>query len=90
MGTIAKTATVRARVAPGLKADAERVLGELGLNPTAAITMLYEQIVRRHAIPFAVALPNATTRAAMRDAEAGTVTRGGSADTLFAQLDADD
>jgi len=90
VATTAKTATVRARVAPGLKAEAERVLADLGLNATAAITMLYEQIVRRHAIPFTVELPNATTRAAMRDAEAGAITRAGSADNLFAQLDADD
>ena len=87
---MAKTATVRARVAPGLKEEAEGVLAELGLNATAAITMLYEQIVRRHAIPFAVSLPNATTLAAMRDTEAGRVTQPGNSAALFAQPDADD
>ena len=88
---MSKSATVRARLEPALKAEAEEVLSELGLNPTVAITMYYEQIVRRQGIPFDVALPNATTRAAMRDAESGAgVTRSRSKRELFAQLDADD
>lgn len=88
---MAKTATVRARVEPGLKEQAEGVLSELGLNPTAAITLYYEQIVKRHGIPFAVSLPNATTRRAMRDAEAGRdVTRASDLDDLFEQLDSDE
>lgn len=88
---MAKTATVRARVEPALKQQAEGVLGELGLNPTAAITMLYEQIVMRHGIPFEVLLPNAATLKAMRDAESGRgVTRARSAREFFAGLDADD
>ena len=45
------------------------MLGELGLNATTAITMYYEQIVRRHAIPFDVSLPTKTTLDAMHDAE---------------------
>ena len=88
---MSKSATVRARLEPGLKAEAEAVLVDLGLNPTAAITMYYEQIVKRHAIPFEVALPNATTRRAMRDAETGRgVTRARNTADFFRRLDADD
>lgn len=88
---MAKSATVRARVEPRLKEAAEQVLGELGLNPTAAITLYYEQIVRRHAIPFEVSLPNTTTLAAMRAAETGSgVTGAAGTDDLLAQLDADE
>lgn len=88
---MSKTATVRARVEPDLKAEAEEVLGKLGLNPTAAITMYYEQIVKRRAIPFEVALPNTKTRRAMRDAETGRdVTRARDTADFFRQLDADD
>jgi DNA-damage-inducible protein J len=87
---MAKTATVRARVEPQLKDEAEGVLQELGLNPTAAITLYYEQIVKRHGIPFDVALPNAVTRRAMRAAESGRVTRAKSSDELFAKLDGDE
>lgn len=68
---MAKSATVRARVAPQLKARAERVLEKLGLSATSAITLYYEQIVLRRGIPFDVALPSATTLRAMRDAESG-------------------
>ncbi len=68
---MAKSATVRARVAPDLKVRAERVLEKLGLSATTAITLYYEQIVLRRGIPFDIALPNATTRRAMRDAETG-------------------
>lgn len=88
---MAKTATVRARVEPRLKEQAEEVLGELGLNPTAAITLYYEQIVKRHGIPFPVSLPNAITRRAMRDAEEGRdLTRATDIDSFFEQLDADE
>lgn len=87
---MAKTATVRARVEPALKHKAEDVLEQLGMSPTTAISMFYEQITLRHALPFDVALPNATTQAAMADAEAGRVTRAEDAKSLLAQLDADD
>lgn len=88
---MSKTATVRARVEPTLKEKAEGVLGELGLNATTAITLYYEQIVRRHAIPFDISLPNAATLSAMRDAETGIgVTRTQDATALLATLDSDD
>ena len=87
---MSKTATVRARVEPALKAEAEEVLEGLGLNPTAAITLYYEQIALRHALPFAISLPNATTRRAMADAKSGhEMTRARNAKDLFAQLDND-
>lgn len=85
-----KTATVRARLEPALKEEAEEVLVELGLNPTTAITLYYQQIVKRHAIPFLISLPNAKTLRAMRDAESGHVTRARSVDDLFVQLDSDE
>lgn len=88
---MSKSATVRARVEPMLKEQAESVLGELGLNATTAITLYYEQIVRRHAIPFEISLPNATTLSAMRDAETGNgLTRAQDAAALLAALDSDD
>ena len=86
---MARTATVRVQMAPELKADAERVLSALGLSPSTAITQLYQQIVRHQAVPFWVGIPNATTSAAMGEAEAGAVTRARSPKELFAGLDAD-
>ena len=84
---MAKSATVRARVAPQLKARAERVLERLGLSATSAIKLYYEQIVLRRGIPFEVALPNATTLRAMRDAASGRgLARVSSAAALRARL----
>ena len=88
---MSKTATVRARLEPTLKEQAEGVLGELGLNATTAITMYYEQIVRRHAIPFDISLPTKMTRDAMHDAETRHgLTHVRNAAELFTALDRDD
>lgn len=86
-----KTATIRARVEPELKAEAEAMLEELGLSPTTAITLFYRQVVRQQGLPLELRVPNATTRAAMLDARAGrNVTHASSVDDFFAKLDADD
>jgi DNA-damage-inducible protein J len=53
---MAKTETIRARVEPALKQRAESILDRLGVTPTAAITMLYRQIVLRKGLPFDVSL----------------------------------
>jgi len=53
---MAKTATIRARAEPDLKAEAEAVLTELGLTPTQAITLFYRGIVRERGIPFPLRL----------------------------------
>lgn len=68
---MSKTETIRARVEPELKHDAEAVLRALGMTPTEAITMFYRQVTLHGGLPFDVRLPNAETRAAMRDAEKG-------------------
>ena len=66
-----KTAMVRARMEPGLKTDAERVLAAVGLSPTEAIRLFYRQIALRGGLPFEVRVPNAATRAAMAEARKG-------------------
>ena len=49
---MAKTATIRARLEPDLKQEAERILSTLGLSPTAAITLFYRQVTLQHGLPF--------------------------------------
>ena len=66
-----KTATITTRVEPELKKSAEIVLEKLGVNTTDAITMFLSQVVLHRGLPFDVRLPNATTRAAIRELEAG-------------------
>jgi DNA-damage-inducible protein J len=68
---MAKSETIRARVEPELKREAEAVLKALGLNASEAITLFYRQVALRRGLPFEIKLPNETTRAAMRDALEG-------------------
>lgn len=68
---MAKTETIRARVEPELKHQAEGVLRELGLSATEAITLFYTQVAMRRGLPFDVKIPNADTVEAMRQAESG-------------------
>ena len=83
-----KTSMIRARTEPSLKAKAEAVLEKLGLSPTTAINLFYRQVVAHRGLPFDVKLPNAVTRKAMRDAQAGRkLTRGADVDDLIAELD---
>jgi DNA-damage-inducible protein J len=84
-----KSAMIRARVEPDLKERAEAMFEELGLSPTTAITLFYRQVVQFEGLPFPLRIPNAATRRAMRDAEAGrNLIRAGSMDELRAKLDA--
>ena len=57
-----KTAMIRARTEPALKAKAEATLKKLGLSPSAAINLFYRQIVEHRGLPFLVKLPNRATR----------------------------
>jgi DNA-damage-inducible protein J len=68
---MAKTETIRARIEPELKRQAEAVLKALGLNASEAITLFYRQVALRRGLPFEIKLPNETTRAAIRDALEG-------------------
>jgi DNA-damage-inducible protein J len=62
---------IRARVEPELKQEAEAVLHELGLTSSEAVTLFYRQLALQRGLPFAVRLPNAETREALRQAVAG-------------------
>ena len=57
-----KTATIRARTEPSLKADAERVFRKLGISSSEAINLFYSQVRLRKGLPFPVEIPNAVTR----------------------------
>jgi DNA-damage-inducible protein J len=66
-----KSATVRARIEPHLKREAEDLLEELGMSATQAITLFYRQITLRKGLPFDVVIPNATTRRTLESTDAG-------------------
>lgn len=84
------TAKVQARIAPGLKARAERVLEALGISPTDAIRMFYRQVDLQQGMPFALKIPNETTLEAIREAEHPEKLESYSTvDELFDSLDED-
>lgn len=62
--------TVRARIDPAVKKEAEAVLCELGLTLSDAIRMLMIRIAKDKALPLPVKVPNASLLAAMREADA--------------------
>lgn len=59
---MSRTVTVRARMAPGLKAEVEGLLEQLGVTTTDAINMFFSQIRLRKGIPFPIDLPSKSPR----------------------------
>ena len=79
---------IRARVSSSLKTEVDEILAELGLNSSEAIRLFYRQVALRKGLPFRVNIPNAMTRKALRDAEAGqNMTDYTSVDEMFKDLD---
>ena len=66
-----KEAYINARVDKQLKARAEKVLAQVGVSTTDAVTMLLHQIVLRQGLPFEVRMPNPETISAMEELDAG-------------------
>jgi len=84
---MAKTATIRARIEPELKSEAEEILTRLGLNATQAIGLFYRQLVLQKRIPLDLALPNATTRQTFEETDRGeNLVYCDDADDMFEKL----
>ena len=64
----AKTRMIHARIDPKLKESAERVFSTLGISTTEAIRLFLKQVELHKGLPFPLAIPNAQTIAAMREA----------------------
>lgn len=83
-----KTAIIRARTEPKIKADAERVFRKLGMTSTEAITLFYTQVGLRKGLPFPVEIPNAATRRTFEKSDRGEDIRTfKSTDELFEDLE---
>lgn len=68
---MAKTATVRARIEPVIKKEAENVLRRIGMSPSDAINVFYRRVARGKGIPFSLNVPTAETRKAITNAHKG-------------------
>jgi len=82
-----KVTEIRSRIEPDLKENATRVLAACGLNISDAVRLFLRQVVAQNGLPFEVKAPNATTRAAMEEADAGNLPRFGSVQELFDDLE---
>ncbi|MBN8913236.1 MAG: type II toxin-antitoxin system RelB/DinJ family antitoxin [Rhizobiales bacterium] len=83
-------AVVRARIDKKVKAKAARVLEQMGLTVSDAIRLMMIRTASEKALPFQVKVPNAKTRAAMKEAEGGKLKTARNSRDLLVDLNADD
>ena len=62
-------ATINIRVDDELKENTEKVLSELGLGMTSAITIFLKAVVRTNGIPFPLEIPNDKTLKAFKEVD---------------------
>ena len=81
---------VRARIDAGTKARAADALEAMGLSVSDAIRLLMLRVADEKRLPFEVRVPNAKTRRAMAELEAGKGKRFRSMKGLMDDLHAND
>lgn len=81
---------VRARIDADTKERAAEALEAMGLSISDAIRLLLRRIADERRLPFEVEVPNAITRKAIAELEAGQGKRFASIDELMADLRAED
>jgi DNA-damage-inducible protein J len=81
---------VRARIDTNTKERAAEALEAMGLSISDAIRLLMLRIADERRLPFEVKVPNATTRKAMAELEAGKGKRFANVEALMTDLHADD
>jgi DNA-damage-inducible protein J len=77
---------VRARIDAATKDKATEALARMGLSVSDAIRLLLVRIAADEAFPFPIKTPNARTRAAIAELEAGKGKKFDSANELFEDL----
>jgi DNA-damage-inducible protein J len=85
-----KETYVRARIDMSTKARAEDALAAMGLSVSDAIRLLMLRVADEQRLPFDVKVPNAKTRKAMAELEAGKGRRVANVKALMADLNARD
>ncbi|MCL2644195.1 MAG: type II toxin-antitoxin system RelB/DinJ family antitoxin [Betaproteobacteria bacterium] len=81
---------VRARIDSDTKERAANALEAMGLSISDAIRLLMLRIADEQRLPFEVKVPNATTRKAIAELEAGKGKKFATIEDLMADLNADD
>jgi len=80
---------VRARISTATKKSAANALEAMGLSISDAIRLLMLRIADEKRLPFEIKAPNASTRKAIDELEAGKGKRSKSVAALMADLNAD-
>ncbi len=86
----ASTTMVHVRLKKATKAQAEKALEAMGLSLSDAVRALLVRIAVEKALPFDLRVPNAKTRAAMREARSTKLHRAKDVSSLMTALNADD
>ena len=84
------TAMVHVRVDEKIKAQATEALAAMGLSVSDAVRVFLMRVVAEQQMPFALKVPNAQTRTAMKEADEIAFTRSarfGTAAELFDDLE---
>jgi len=89
MNTV-QNSVVRARIDTATKEMAADALANMGLSISDAIRLLMIRIAHEGRLPFVVKKPNAETRRAIEELEAGKGQRFNTVAEMMADLDADD
>lgn len=84
------TALVRSRIDQDTKERATAALDAMGLTVSDAIRLLLVRVAEERRLPFDVKAPNAKTRKALAEMEAGKGKRFSDVDALMADLHAGD
>lgn len=56
MNQTSKTQTIHVRISPSIKNESEKILEELGVNMSYAVSMFLKQVIIKRAIPFEIEL----------------------------------
>lgn len=72
---MAATSMVHVRVEDNIKAQATETLSAMGLTVSDAVRVFLTRVAAEKQLPFALRIPNATTRAAMAEADEMAATR---------------
>ena len=85
---MAKTAIIQTRVDPKIKENAQKILNELNISMSEAISIYLAQITLHKGLPFEVKIPNTLTAKTLKDSEDGKdLHQVSNVDELFEELD---
>lgn len=84
---MATTTMVHVRLDESIKNQARETLASMGLTVSDAVRVFLTRVVTDQQLPFALQAPNASTRAAMREARTIGKARFASTDALIHDLE---